>query len=114
MLLPSSKRLVPQSWNTSNRMFQTKHKLGIELNFFAEPDVVEYSWNNRPQYDLIIGPETMKELGIVLDFRAKTITNDEVILPMRNINHLQGTSMLRVLKLDSLSAMDGRDRPLKN
>ncbi len=34
MLLPSSKRLVPQLWNTSNGMFQTKHKRGIELNFF--------------------------------------------------------------------------------
>jgi hypothetical protein len=47
MLLPSLKRLVPQSWNTLNRMFQTKHKAEIELNFFeysnskrylAEPD----------------------------------------------------------------------------
>ncbi len=51
MLLPSSKRLVPQLWNTSNGMFQTKCKAEIELNFFeysdrkrylAEPDIVEY------------------------------------------------------------------------
>ncbi len=51
MLLPSSKRLVPQSWNTSNGMFQTKQKAEIELNFFeyfnskrylVEPDIVEY------------------------------------------------------------------------
>jgi hypothetical protein len=34
MLLPSSKRLVPQSWNTLNGMFQTKQKAEIELNFF--------------------------------------------------------------------------------
>ncbi len=34
MLLPSSKRLVPQSWNSSNGMFQTKQKAKIELNFF--------------------------------------------------------------------------------
>jgi hypothetical protein len=34
MLLPSSKRLVPQLWNTSNGMFQTKHKAEIELKFF--------------------------------------------------------------------------------
>jgi hypothetical protein len=48
MLLPFSKRLVPQSWNTLNGMFQTKHKAEIELNFFeyscskrylAEPDI---------------------------------------------------------------------------
>ncbi len=64
MLLPSSKRLVLQSWNTSNGMFQTKHKAEIELNFFeysnskrylAEPDIVEYDKNNKPQYDLILG-----------------------------------------------------------
>jgi hypothetical protein len=29
MLLPSSKRLVPQLWNTSNGMFQTKRKAEI-------------------------------------------------------------------------------------
>jgi hypothetical protein len=36
----------------------------------------------------------MQDLGIVLDFKAKTITIEEVILPMRNINHLQGASTL--------------------
>ncbi len=64
MLLPSLKRLVPQSWNTLNRMFQTKHKAEIELNFFkysdskkylVEPDIVKYDKNNKPQYDLILG-----------------------------------------------------------
>jgi hypothetical protein len=34
MLLPSSKRLVPQSWNTLNGMFQTKRKAEIKLKFF--------------------------------------------------------------------------------
>jgi hypothetical protein len=79
MLLPSLKRLVPQSWNTSNGMFQTKHKAEIELNFFeysdskrylAEPDIVEYDKNNRPQYDLILGVKTMKKYAIILDFNS--------------------------------------------
>jgi hypothetical protein len=78
MLLPSSKRLVPQSWYTLNGMFQTKRKAEIELNFFeysnrkrylAEPDIVEYDKNNRPQYDLILGVKTMKGYGIILDFK---------------------------------------------
>jgi hypothetical protein len=38
MLLPSSKRLVPQLWNTLNGMFQTKGKAEIELNFFEYSD----------------------------------------------------------------------------
>jgi hypothetical protein len=83
--------------------FQTKCEAKIELNFFeysdskrffGEPYVVKYSENNRLQYDLILGTETMKELGIILDFKAKTITLDKVIFPMRNINHLQGAGAL--------------------
>jgi hypothetical protein len=48
----------------------------------------------------------MKELGIVLEFKAKMITINEIILPMRNTNHLQGTSMLRALKLNNSLAME--------
>jgi hypothetical protein len=48
----------------------------------------------------------MKELGIVLDFKAKMTNVDEFILPIRNINHLQGTSPLRALKLDHSLAME--------
>jgi hypothetical protein len=98
MLLLSLKRLVPQSWNTSNGVFQTKRKAEIELSFFeysdskrylAEPDVVEYDKSNRPQYDLILGVKTMKKYGIILDFKQdKMITDDEVKLPMQNINYL--------------------------
>ncbi len=111
MLLPSSKRLVPQSWNTLNGRFQTKQKAEIELNFFeysdskrylAEPDIVEYDRNNRPQYDLILGVKTKKKYGIILDFKDKMITVDEVKL----INYLQGSSTLRALKLNHSLAME--------
>jgi hypothetical protein len=85
-LLPSSNRLAPQSWNTSNGMFQTKRKAEIKLNFFeysdskwylAEPDIVEYVKNNKPQYDLILGVKTMKKYEIILDFKDKMITVDK-------------------------------------
>jgi hypothetical protein len=45
------------------------------------------------------GNETMKELGIVLDFKSKTITIDEITLPMRNVNLPQGTSTIRSVLL---------------
>jgi hypothetical protein len=48
----------------------------------------------------------MKELGIVLDFKAKTITIDEIILPMKIINLLQGASTLSTLKLNNSLAME--------
>ena len=40
-------------------------------------------------YDLIVGKETMHELGVILDFKEKTIQIDEILLPMRNIMNLQ-------------------------
>jgi hypothetical protein len=48
----------------------------------------------------------MTELGIVLVFKAKTIAIDEIILPMRNINLLQGASTLHALKLNKSLAME--------
>ncbi len=63
-----------------------------------EPDVVEYDKINRPQYDLTLGTVSMKEFGIILNFRDKMITIDETILPMRDINKLQGASMLKALR----------------
>ncbi len=49
MLLPSSKRLVPQLWNTSNGMFQTKRKAGIELNYKDKPMLLPFSKRLVPQ-----------------------------------------------------------------
>jgi hypothetical protein len=115
MLLPYSKRLVPQSWNNLNGIFQMWCKARVELNFFeysdskryqAEPDVVGYDENNRLQYDLILGTVSMKEFGIILNFRDKMITIDEIILPMRIINNLQGSSMLRALRHNHSLAME--------
>jgi hypothetical protein len=115
MLLPSSKRLVTQSLNTLNGMFQTKRKAEIELNFFeysnskrylAEPNIVEYDKNTRPQYDLILGVNNMKKYGIIFDFKDKMITVHEVKLPMQNINYLQGSSTLRALKINHSLAME--------
>jgi hypothetical protein len=115
MLLPYSKRLVPQSWNTLNGIFQTRRKDRVELNFFeysdskryhVEPDVVEYNKNNRPQYDLILGTVSMKKLGIILNFRDKMINIDEIVLPMRNINNLQGSSILQALRHNYSLAME--------
>jgi hypothetical protein len=115
MLLPSSKKLVPQSWNTLNGRFQTKQKAEIELNFFeysdskrylAAPDIVEYNKINKPWYDIILGVKTMKKYGIILDFKDKMITIDEVKLPMPNINYLQGSSTLCALRLNHSLAME--------
>ncbi len=66
--------------------------------------MVKYKKDSRLQYDLILGTETMKELGIMLDFEVQMITIDEIILPMRNINHLLGASILLALWLNNCLA----------
>ncbi len=117
MLLPSSKRLVPQSWNTSNGMFQAKRKAEIELNFFeysdskmylAEPDIVETTGiiSHSMTSFLVSKLKTMKKYGIILNFKDKMIMVDEVKLPMQNINYLQGSSTLHALKLNHSLAME--------
>ncbi len=58
------------------------------------------------QYDLILGTETTKVFGIILNFRDKMITTDEVILPMRNIKNLQGSSILHALMHNHSLAME--------
>ena len=40
-------------------------------------------------YDLIIGKNTMHDLGVVLDFNQSTIQIDKILLPMRDIANLQ-------------------------
>jgi hypothetical protein len=78
------KRVVPQSWGTSNGTFVTDRVGNIEISFVGylaskkvclQPDIVEYGPEDQaPMYDLIIGKQTMHDLGVKLDFQEKTIT----------------------------------------
>jgi hypothetical protein len=93
------KQVVPQLWGTSNGTFITDKVGDIEISFVEylankkvrlQPDIVEYSPGDQaPMYDLIIGEQTMRDLGVKLDFQEKIITIDEILLPMRNITNLQ-------------------------
>jgi hypothetical protein len=94
---PYLTRQVPCSWHTSNGVFHTKGKGKLLIRFFeysnskeflAEPDVVEHDQTmGKPVFDLIIGCNSMDKLGIVMDFKTKSITIDEIILPIRNITN---------------------------
>jgi hypothetical protein len=72
------------------------------------PDIVDYPKGGpKPLYDLIIGKQTLHDIGAVLDFKEKTITIDDILLPMRNINNLQlKSSISRALKLNSRYAQE--------
>jgi hypothetical protein len=102
---PYLTRQVPCSWHMSNGVFQTKRRGKLLIRFFeysnskeflVEPDVFEYDQKmSKPVFNLIIGCNSMEKLGIVLDFNAKAITIDEIILPMRNINNLTNKSKVK-------------------
>jgi len=100
---PYLTRQDPKVWSTSNGDFQTKGKGSLAAKFFdysnskevyLTPDIVEYDGIcNKPAFDLIIGAQTMTELGIILDFKDQMITIDEIKLPMRSpINDLQSSN----------------------
>jgi hypothetical protein len=48
----------------------------------------------KPGFDLILGSNTMKELGIVLDFWTKEITRDEISLPKSYIKKLKTSATI--------------------
>ncbi len=64
-----------------------------------KPDIVECAHNVVPLlYVLILAKQTLHDLGVVLDYKGKTVIIDEILLPMRNINNLQlKSSISRVL-----------------
>ncbi len=72
------------------------------------PDIVEYPEEGpKPLYNLIIGKQTLYDIGAVLDFKERIITIDDILLPMRNIDNLQlKSSISRALKLNSSYAQE--------
>jgi len=107
---PYLTRQVPKTWHTSNGDFHTKWKGDIQLKFFqyssskkvhVQPDVVEYDGVTleKPLFDLILGTKTMDELGIILNFKERVITIDEIDLPMQSIEHMP-TSRKKAIALN--------------
>ena len=115
--IPTLKRAVPQSWGTLNGTFITKKVGEISLSFVEYsasksinlvPDIVEYeAGSSEPLYDLIIGKQTLHDIGAVLDFKEKTITINSILLPMRNIVNLQlKPSITRALRYNTSQAQE--------
>ncbi len=82
--------------------YSASKKVRIQL------DIVEYSPRDQaPMSGLIIGKHTMHNLGIVLDFKEKTIKIDKILLPMRNIAILQlKPSITRVFRHNTCFAQE--------
>ncbi len=76
---PYLSRQVPKSWHTSNGTFQTNGRGKLRLKFLdysaskeylVQPDIMEYDGitMSQPGFYLILGKNTLKEVGIVLNF----------------------------------------------
>ena len=99
----TKRRISSQRWRTSSGTFHTDKVGDVDIllpeysnskYISVKADVVEYDGtrgDQKPTYDLILGVNTMRELGIVLDFDTLKITIDKITLPMRDINSLQRT-----------------------
>jgi hypothetical protein len=95
-------RQVPCSWHRLIKFFKYSKipikffKYSNSKEFLAEPDVFKYDKEmGKPAFDLILGCNSMERLGIIMDFKTKTITIDEIILPMRNIKSLTNKSKVK-------------------
>ncbi len=115
--IPCVKRAAPQSWGTFNGTFLTKKVGEIDISFteystsksvHLTPDIVEYDTEaNTPLYDLIIGKQSLHDIGAVLDFKEKPITIDNILLPMMNIVNLQlKPSITRALRHNTCQAQE--------
>ena len=106
--IPSCRRQIPLMWSTSAGTFKTKKVGKVDINFcefdshttyHVDADIVEVTKNDAtPVYDLILGTKTMKELGVILNFQDKTITMDDVILPMHTSLNLSKHQMAKDMR----------------
>ena len=60
---------------------------------------------SQPGFDLILGTNTLKELGIILNFRMKENDIDEIILPVRDLTKLSTKAKIERAWMASNSVM---------
>ena len=55
-------------------------------------------------FDLILGTQTMDELGIILDFKNRMITIDEIELPMQSLKDMPKSNHKALALTNSLAS----------
>ena len=81
-----------QNWQTSNGTFSTRLVTKLDCYFpeYSEskrvqikPHVLECTGKSKPVYDLILGVQSLANIGCILDFVEMKVTIDKICLPMR-------------------------------
>jgi hypothetical protein len=98
-------RVVPQSWGTSNGTFITDRVGNIEIVFVEYsarkkvcllPDIVEYSPGDQaPMYDLIIGKQSMHNLGCEIGLPSEDNNNRQD--PLTHEKHCYSATAIGLL-----------------
>ena len=78
-------------WTTMAGTFKTTRSMKIELrllelNSTANITVKCHVTKEKSNYDLIIGRDVLRELGITLDFSNNTTNWQDITIPMKPIN----------------------------
>ena len=104
-LTPTKRRISPQKWRTSNGTFTTTEVGDLKVTFpeFSNskrasfrPDIIRLPKNSpKPVYDLIIGVQSLANIGCILDFASKSLTIDSIKLPMRPQDSFMDPKALR-------------------
>jgi RNase H-like domain found in reverse transcriptase/Reverse transcriptase (RNA-dependent DNA polymerase)/Integrase zinc binding domain len=92
--LPKLKQIKTDTktqWTTSAGIFETKYKALAPMIFteLHEGKTITCEAHVAPDlgaYDMIVGREILKELGITLNFKEETVEWDEVVIPMKPEN----------------------------
>ena len=83
-----SSNTKPTKWKTTAGVFTTTKQVNVQ---FILPELHEgrtictkaHVTQHLGQYDMILGRDLLKELGIIIDFANETVTWDEVSAPMK-------------------------------
>ena len=87
-----TKRLPTESWTTAAGQMTTNKKVKIHFNLpeFYENKIIEWEAHvlegNQSNYDMIIGRDIIKELGIDINFSKETMVWEEAQVPMKPID----------------------------
>lgn len=91
------KREAGTEWTTAagNMTTDLRTKLQFKLMEFDQDSVIEWKIHVTKQkmsYDLIIGRDLMKELGIKIDFETDSVSWKNVVVPMKSVDATFETS----------------------
>jgi len=82
-------------WNTAAGPMETNQKCKLQFMFpeLSETKLIEWKMHivdsKSMNYDIIIGRDVLEELGIIIDFKSKQITWDEISVPMRTMEEVE-------------------------